>query len=183
MEKIKNVCAADALEKLKKGNLEFLKTGKISGDYSAEKRKETEKNGQSPFAIVLTCSDSRVVPEVLFSCGIGDIFVIRTAGNVLGKSEAASIEYAAEHLGVNLAVVLGHTRCGAVSAALKGETQGNIGVITGDIIKAAEGVETELSLCEKNVSRQAEKIKSEFLALTVCKAVCDISSGKVDWII
>lgn len=95
MEKIKNVCAADALEKLKKGNLEFLKTGKISGDYSAEKRKETEKNGQSPFAIVLTCSDSRVVPEVLFSCGIGDIFVIRTAGNVLGESEAASIEYAA----------------------------------------------------------------------------------------
>lgn len=80
-------------------------------------------------------------------------------------------------------MVLGHTRCGAVSAALKGETQGNIGVITGDIIKAAEGVETELSLCEKNVPRQAEKIKSEFSALTVCKAVCDISSGKVDWII
>lgn len=76
--------------------------------------------GQHPFAIVIGCSDSRVPPELVFGCGLGDLFVIRSAGQVLDVAGDGSIEYAVEHLGVGLVVVLGHTHCGALTAAVNG---------------------------------------------------------------
>ena len=79
-------------------------------------------SGQTPHCAILTCSDSRVPPEIVFDEGLGDIFAIRVAGNVAGDDETASIEYAAEHLHVPLVVVMGHQQCGAVSAAVEGGT-------------------------------------------------------------
>ena len=108
--------AEESLAKLKTGAAAYAASGAFSGDVSEAVRQRTAE-GQHPFATVVTCSDSRVIPEAIFSCGIGDIFVIRTAGSVIGAHELASIEYAAHHLHVPLTVVLGHTHCGAVGAA------------------------------------------------------------------
>ncbi len=82
------------------------------------------KNSQSPFAIILSCADSRVVPEMIFDCSLGELFVVRVAGNIANSSSIASIEYAVAHLGCKLIVVLGHESCGAVNAAVKGGDNG-----------------------------------------------------------
>lgn len=113
----------EAAELLVNGNSRF-----ISGLRSADalvghvKLKELSENGQKPFAIVVSCSDSRVPAELLFDCGFGDLFVVRVAGNVVQPSQIASIEYAAKVLGVSLCVVMGHSKCGAVQATLDAET-------------------------------------------------------------
>jgi carbonic anhydrase len=82
------------------------------------------KDGQSPFAIILSCADSRVVPEVIFDCSLGELFVVRVAGNIANSSSIASIEYAVAHLGCKLILVLGHESCGAVTAAVNGGDNG-----------------------------------------------------------
>ena len=142
LEDAKGISADEALEKLKQGNKTYLNASTNSGDISPAIRTETTANGQHPYAIIITCSDSRVIPESIFSAGIGELFVIRVAGNIMGDHQLGSIEYAAEHLGCPLAVVLGHTHCGAVGAAIEGGAEGFIGSITQDI-KAAIGDETD----------------------------------------
>ena len=106
------------IEHLCAGNHRYL-AGEAAGDVSAAVRMETAEHGQHPRAIVIACSDSRVIPEAIFNAGIGELFTIRVAGNVIGDMELASCVYAAEHLGVKLIVVLGHTQCGAVASALE----------------------------------------------------------------
>ncbi len=101
-------------EKLLEGNKRYL-TQPTAKDFA--KRREETKDGQQPYAIILTCSDSRVAPEIIFDANLGEIFVIRTAGNVVDKIALGSIEYAAEHLHSPLLVVMGHEKCGAVKAA------------------------------------------------------------------
>ncbi|MDD1758300.1 MAG: carbonic anhydrase [Methanotrichaceae archaeon] len=115
-----------ALRKLIEGNARFV-SGKVTHpDQSAERRAEVV-SGQHPFAVVISCSDSRIPPEIVFDQGIGDIFVIRTAGEVMDNVTLGSLEYAVEHLRVPLAIVLGHDNCGAVSAAVtSGEAPGHI---------------------------------------------------------
>ena len=125
--------AQEALAKLKEGNQHYLAAETNPGDVSPKIRQYTCDNGQSPYAIVVTCSDSRVIPEGIFSAGIGELFVIRVAGNVMDKHQLGSIEYAAEHLGSRLLVILGHTHCGAVGAALSGDPGGFIQYITDEI--------------------------------------------------
>lgn len=116
------VCtAADAIYKLAAGNLKYLNAENGSGDISRRIRMSTWAKGQSPYAIIVTCSDSRVIPENIFSAGIGELFVIRLAGNIIDDHQLGSIEYAAGHLGCRLVVVLGHTHCGAVDAAINSE--------------------------------------------------------------
>ncbi|MEY4064152.1 MAG: hypothetical protein RIR26_360 [Pseudomonadota bacterium] len=107
----------ESLEQLKEGNQRFVEN-KATGPRRDEKTRSELAASQKPFAIVLSCSDSRVPPELLFDQGLGDIFVVRTAGHVLDPGPIASIEYALEHLGARLIVVLGHESCGAVKAAL-----------------------------------------------------------------
>ena len=111
-----NLSADEALERLREGNARYLNANQAQGDVSPALRQSTFREGQRPYAIVLACSDSRVIPEAIFSAGIGDLFVIRVAGNVVDKHQLGSIEYAEDHLGCNLVVVLGHTCCGAVDA-------------------------------------------------------------------
>ncbi len=134
--------AADAIYRLALGNLKYLKAKKSSSDISRRLRETTATDGQNPYAIILTCSDSRVIPEHIFSAGIGELFVIRLAGNVIDDHQLGSIEYAVDHLGCKLILVLGHTKCGAVDAAIHHEPAGYIRYIT-DEIRAAIGTETD----------------------------------------
>ena len=120
------ITADEAKKRLENGNIEYVNTNKSVCDTSLEQLKKFSENGQQPYAIIITCSDSRVVPELIFSAGIGDLFVIRVAGNVIDSHQLGSIEYAAEHLGTGLIVVLGHDHCGAVDAAMNHEPDGYI---------------------------------------------------------
>lgn len=136
------VAPAEALTRLKDGNQRFV-AGKLQHPRQTAKRRAELATGQHPFAIVLGCADSRTSPEVIFDQGLGDIFVIRVAGNVLNDETVASIEYAVDHLGAQLIVVLGHTRCGAIMAAretiaAKAEAPGHIQSLVKAIQPAVE---------------------------------------------
>jgi len=109
----------ESLDRLKAGNQRYVSESQTNPNNSAQRRGE-QTDGQQPFAIILSCADSRVVPELVFDCGIGDIFIVRVAGNVANLSSIASIEYAVAHLGSKLIVVMGHESCGAVTAAIQG---------------------------------------------------------------
>lgn len=104
-----------SLEKLIDGNQRFLNEKTIH-PHQNKKSVLDNQNSQHPFAVIVTCSDSRVAPEILFDQGIGDLFVIRNAGNLISDIDMGSIEYAVEHLHTKLIVVLGHTECGAIKA-------------------------------------------------------------------
>jgi carbonic anhydrase len=108
-----------ALDKLMKGNQRFVNGWPDRPNQSAYRRREVA-GGQQPFAVILACSDSRVPPEIIFDQGLGDLFVVRVAGNLVADVVLGSIEYAVEHLHTPLVVVMGHDSCGAVSAAVKG---------------------------------------------------------------
>jgi len=107
--------------------------------------------GQHPFGIVLGCADSRVAPELVFDHGLGDLFVIRVAGNVVAEDEAGSIEYALQHLGVPLLVVLGHDNCGAVTAALGAheDEPGELVSLLRRILPALGGIDPSLPMQER----------------------------------
>ncbi len=132
------VAAADgstpesAYANLIRGNERFV-TGTVKGEHRDESRRREVASLQKPFAVVLSCSDSRVPPELIFDQGLGDLFTIRVAGNVLGSAQVASIEYAVEHLGAKLILVLGHESCGAVKAALEAPAKAKVGVGSPDL--------------------------------------------------
>ncbi len=151
--------ASEAFQKLMEGNKRYIASGKYSGDVSEETRILTAREGQHPYAVILCCSDSREIPEAIFSAGIGDLFVIRVAGNVIGKHELGSIEYAAGHLGCPLVLVLGHDHCGAVGAALHREADGDILSIIDEILEAAGNETDEFKASCLNVKNSVKKIK------------------------
>ena len=129
-----------ALQRLLEGNQRYVAGKPTHPDQTTERRLELAK-GQAPFAIVLTCSDSRVAPELFFDQGLGDLFVIRNAGNILDDHVIGSMEYAVEHLHASLIVVVGHGKCGAVSAAVAGgEIPGHIRSLVEAITPAVEEV-------------------------------------------
>jgi carbonic anhydrase len=128
--------AAQALARLKRGNVRAAHGASIHPHQNGPRRRELA-SGQQPFAIIVACSDSRVPPELVFDQGLGDLFVIRVAGNVVDDTALGSIEYAVEHLGAKLIVVLGHERCGAVKAAVDGgEAPAHIGSLVRAIAPA-----------------------------------------------
>lgn len=189
--------ADEALKTLMEGNQRYL-SGKTKGpNRSAARRTELAK-GQHPIAIVVSCSDSRVPPELLFDQGFGDIFVVRTAGNIVDSIALGSIEYAVDHLGTKLIVVLGHERCGAVTAALQGgEAPGNIKSVVDAIKPAVEkgkarhsGHGEVLDTCIiSNVKQVAQKIRTTAPILSekvedgmvkVVGAYYDLDSGAVN---
>ena len=182
MQHVSGIPAEQALELLKKGNRLFLDTGLDNGNYSKDRMVETAENGQHPYAVIISCSDSRVIPEAIFSAGIGDLFVIRTAGNTIDEASLGSIEYAVEHLGCNLVVVMGHTNCGAVKSALHGHTGFKVQSIL-DKINYAAGDETDpMKVTELNAI-QSVNIISEDLKMDegvdVIAAIYDIHDGSV----
>ncbi|NNE35596.1 MAG: carbonic anhydrase, partial [Rhodothermales bacterium] len=111
--------AAEALARLKEGNLRFVEEGRLGAAHIGESRRAALARGQEPFAIVLGCADSRVPPELVFDQGLGDLFVVRVAGNVVTPTVVGSIEYAAGVVGTRLVVVLGHSSCGAVKSTIE----------------------------------------------------------------
>ena len=113
------VSAQEALELLKKGNSRYVSGMRFRSVLSMGRRRRRTRFDQSPFAVILGCSDSRVPPEIIFDKGLGDLFVVRVAGNVAGISQIGTIEIAVQRLGTRLVVVLGHTECGAIRAAIE----------------------------------------------------------------
>ncbi len=130
----------EALQKLLDGNKRYVEGKFASKDLGDSRRTEILKGGQHPFATIISCSDSRVPPEHIFDQGLGDIFIVRVAGNVVDPIALGSIEYGVEHVHTPLLMILGHSDCGAVKATLgaKGEPEGNIGAIVKKIQPAAK---------------------------------------------
>lgn len=137
--------AAEAAARLIEGNLHF-RQAEASLPASAEHIHHLYQFGQHPWAVVLTCSDSRVPPELLFHCSLGDLFVIRSAGHTINAIGIGSIEYAVLHLGVRLVLVLGHTSCGAVAAALEESPAAQPGNLS-DLIASFEPAISQVQSC------------------------------------
>jgi carbonic anhydrase len=181
-----------ALAKLKEGNARFVASKVSDGKPTAAKRAETAQ-AQHPFAIILGCADSRTAPEIIFDQNIGDLFVVRTAGNLVDDHALGSIEYAVEHLGARLIVVLGHERCGAVTAALaSASAPGHVESLVRDIqpavvaTKGKAGDAADLAVAE-NARLMAGKVRSDAslgdLAkeVRILSGVYDLDTGKVEW--
>ncbi|MBI1939199.1 MAG: carbonic anhydrase [Ignavibacteriales bacterium] len=184
-----------SLQKLTEGNKRFAE-GKLLHQNQLPQRRIETANGQNPFAVILSCSDSRVPPEIIFDQGLGDLFVIRTAGEVVDDFELASIEYAVEHLHVELIVVLGHEKCGAVDAAVKGgELPGHLGKLISEIepaVKQAKKQEGDLltNAVHENIFRVVKQLKNsepiikelvEHNHLQIKGAYYDLDDGKVNF--
>ncbi len=182
--------AQEAKSRLIEGNKQYINSKTAQGDMSHELRVKTANEGQNPYAIIITCSDSRVIPESIFSADLGDLFVIRIAGNVLDDHQLGSIEYAAEHLGTRLIVMLGHTRCGAVDAAIEGHYGRFIESIIEDIMQAIGDEKDDYKASCLNIQHGVDMIRREFdihpiedaRGLEVVGAIYDIKDGHVDFL-
>ena len=154
--------AHEALDRLREGNRRFTSDVRGLAALTSQSRRHELAAGQEPFAIILGCSDSRVPAELVFDQGLGDLFVIRVAGNIVAPSQIGSVEFAADRFGTRLVIVLGHTQCGAITATLKElqqptENQSrNLRSIVDRIRPAVEGLlSTELRHDKVALLRQA----------------------------
>ena len=190
--KTPSVPADEALSRLKTGNERFIHNNVSTGKPVAARRAETAQ-GQHPFATIVGCADSRTAPEIIFDQNIGDLFVVRTAGNLVDDYALGSIEYGVEHLGVRLIVVLGHERCGAVTAALESASApGHVNSLVRDIqpaVTASKGKEGDAlaNAIHENDAQVAGKIRKQAqlgeLAsqVKVVEGYYDLDTGKVEW--
>jgi carbonic anhydrase len=181
-----------ALVKLNEGNRRFF-SSKTSASKPTALRRLATAQAQHPFAIVVGCADSRTSPEIIFDQNIGDLFVVRTAGNLVDDYGLGSIEYAVDHLGARLIVVLGHQRCGAVKAALESATApGHVNSIVRDIqsaVQAAKGKPGNalVNCTHENAMEVAGKIRKNAqlgeLAsqVKVISGYYDFDTGRVEW--
>ncbi len=186
---------AAALQRLKDGNAHFAADRPAAKDVGGKRREELTR-GQQPFAAVLSCADSRVVPELLFDQGLGDLFIVRIAGNVAGPGMVGSLEYAVEHLHVPLVVVLGHEECGAVKAALDGKPlPGQLGWLIKQVHPGenlpGDKKEALSAAIRANVLHQAADLiqKSPVMKelvehdrVKMVAGVYSLATGKVNWI-
>ena len=192
---------SEALDKLKSSNVRFSSGQSTHSNISAERRKQVTTGGQHPFATIIACSDSRVPVEILFDQGVGDIFVIKVAGNVCNTDEIGSIEYGVDHLSTPVMVVLGHTHCGACTAVATGaDVHGCIPDLIAPIRPALEKVQAAHpdlhgkalvpALVEANVWKAIEDLllrssstreRTKDGRVKVVGAVYDIETGTVKW--
>ncbi len=189
----KTPTAAVALKRLKDGNKRFSTDRPVYERHDAATR-ATLPAGQDPFAIILSCADSRVIPELIFDAGLSELFVIRVAGNVANTCTIASIEYAVAHLNVNLVVVLGHEGCGAVDAALGGGDNGyNLNHLLAHLQPAvAKPTGKDHAAKLKNAVKKNAKLTSKELrerssilskkSLDIVPAYYNLASGKVNFL-
>ena len=196
------VSSDEAMQHLKEGNDRFIAGQSLHPHSELSQLKLTAEDGQHPIATVLGCSDSRVPHELLFDQGFGDIFSVRVAGNVCADIEMGSIEYAIEHLQTPLLVVLGHTQCGAVTAAVKHDhAEGHVKSLVDHIVPAVERakklhpdlspnelvnvtVEENVYVAIETLLKESEIVRKavESQQLKIVPAVYDISTGKVEWL-
>ena len=181
MEKVEN-----ALQALKAGNERFL-TGNLSNKDTYVEDRKALCAGQHPFSVVLCCSDSRVAPEIIFDQKLGDLFVIRNAGNIVDEEVLGSIEYAVEHLETPLVVVMGHASCGAVTATCQGDD------LPGHILDLVKRIRPSIntSCCiddnaKRHAKRMAKLIEEDeivhHVGAEVIAAFYNLQSGKVEWL-
>jgi len=184
----------EIINRLKSGNEQFV-NDKLESKNQDSNRRKTLTEGQDPFAIVLSCADSRVVPELVFDTGIGELFVLRVAGNVANTSTIASIEYAVAHLGTPVIIVLSHQSCGAVTAAVKGGDNGyNLNHLLTHVLPALEATSDDASIDEvirKNAKLTAKELtkRSEIIAdainsvnLEILPAYYHLDTGYVEFL-
>jgi carbonic anhydrase len=190
----------DALARLQEGNQRFVSGDSLRRDYPAQVK--ATAGGQYPFAVVLSCMDSRSSPEIVFDQGIGDLFVVRVAGNYAPKDIIGSIEYATQVAGAKLVVVMGHTECGAIKGACDNVQLGNLTTVIQALQPAVDDVKDVsgdrnsknkqfvLLVTEANVRRTVAKLRSESPILHVMEqsgqikvigAIDDISTGQVNF--
>ena len=173
-----------ALQKLVEGNERYTKD-LLSHSDSSLQRREAIASTQEPFAVILGCSDSRVPPEIIFDQGLGDLFVVRVAGNVVGPLELDSIEYATKYLKSSLILVLGHENCGAIKAVLAGQTQeiDQIALLIEPAVKECKkGKGPVLDQCiESNVRHVVKLIKEDpRISKYLLKGQVDVVGGYYD---
>jgi carbonic anhydrase len=193
--------ADQALKELQKGNARFAR-GKMLQLRRDQARIEETAKGQHPFVTVLTCSDSRLPPEIVFDQGLGDVFTVRVAGNVADVDEIGTIEYGVGHLRTPLCVVLGHTSCGAVTAVVKGAVvHGNIPALVDNIAPAVEqarhqhpemtedqlipaAIEANVFQSIADLLTHSEEVRDLVIGgkLRVLGAVYDVQNGRVRWL-
>lgn len=178
--------AEKSLEMLKAGNLRHI-TGNTKDKNLDKKQREALGKGQKPYATILSCADSRVSPEIVFDAGLGELFVVRNAGNVATESALASIEYAAVNLDCPLVVVIAHSNCGAVSAASStGSYTENIDKLIGCIKPAVCDAACVNEASKNNARRMAEEVLGDSTIAEsgawVIAAYYEIETGKVIWL-
>ncbi len=192
---VAKVTPEEALAKLNEGNKRFVEGKMIHPHQDAARRTELTKT-QKPFATLVSCSDSRVPPEIVFDQGVGDLFVVRIAGNVVDEIELATIEYSVKHLGVELIVILGHENCGAVNAAIEGYAEPNyIQALVAKIEPAVEIARKEPgNLLENTIKENIRLVDSELETrgnvlpaliasgnLRVTGAYYNLHTGEAEW--
>lgn len=195
------VTPEQALKALQDGNARFTAGRSEHPHADSARLAETAEKGQAPIATILGCSDSRVPPEVLFDQGVGDIFIVRVAGNVADTDEIATIEYGVEHLHTPVLVVLGHTKCGAVTAVVKGgKAEGSLPLLVDNIVPPVAATKKSLPNASEadivNMSIRANVWQSindifrrsrivrtlvEEGKLKVFGAIYSIDNGKIEW--
>ncbi len=187
-----SVTADEALARLQAGNERFAKHAESAAKPTAERRAATVTS-QNPIAIIVGCADSRTAPEIIFDQNIGELFVVRTAGNLVDGYALGSIEYAVEHLGTRLVVVLSHQRCGAVQAAISSDSApGHVDKIVQAIRPAVESSRSKpgdllINSTEENASRVASMISQDTILrnlgdVRVVEGFYSLDTGRVSWI-
>jgi carbonic anhydrase len=161
----------EALKRLQDGNARFVQGQSQHPNGKTGRAKETAEHGQHPFATVLACSDSRCPVEIVFDQGIGDIFAIKVAGNVSGKSQLGSIEYGVAHTGTALVVVLGHTKCGAVTAACTG------GGHEGSIESLVRAIEPAVKKIEKKSGKTGKDAVEDTVRANIFVQISSLFAG------
>jgi len=184
----------DTIQRLKNGNKNFV-ADKLDGKLQNASRRKQLTAGQKPHTIVLSCADSRVVPELAFDAGLGELFVVRVAGNIANSSSIASIEYAVAHCGAKVIVVLGHESCGAVTAAVAGGDNGyNLNHLLAHIAPAVNACKKGTAIntiVKKNAKLVAKELASRSAIIgkaldkkkiKIVPAYYNIGSGKVNFL-
>jgi carbonic anhydrase len=170
-----NLSAAESLTRLREGNTRYKQNVRSVDAMMSHSRRDL--TSQSPFAVVLGCADSRAPAEIVFDQGLGDLFVIRVAGNIVAPSQVGSVEFAAERFGTRLVVVLGHTTCGAIDAAIES--------ITGPATPTSRGLESIVnrvrpaveSLVHTSLANDPEKLRREAMRANVRASVNHLQHG------
>jgi carbonic anhydrase len=164
-----NLSAKEAISRLVEGNERYIKNLRSVDSMLSHSRRDMES--QRPFAIVLGCSDSRAPAEVVFDLGLGDLFVIRVAGNIVAPSQVGSVEFAAERFGTRLVVVMGHTNCGAIDAALEAVVR-NAGPASRNLMSIVDRVRPSIeSLVTTELARDPVRLRREAMRANVRASV------------
>ena len=166
-----------ALQQLKDGNTRFVEGKSVASSLATESRRNELVDGQHPSAIILGCSDSRAPAEIIFDQGLGELFVIRVAGNIVAPPLIGSVEYAVEHVGTRLIVVLGHTGCGAVAATISQLKNGG-DVKSPNLKEIVDGIHPSvLSLLEENPEMDSEVLLSRAVRNNIQSSVEQLRQG------